>query len=701
MTDRIMHFSLGPVQSFIAEARRTRDFWAGSFILSLLSGHAMACVERHGGRIDFPLVDGDPLYEAICASRNVDEQPPRAKSLQSKTHDTYIGSLPNRFRAIVTDCPESIGQLCREDIDARWQSISSAVCARFFQGWLKENPEFKRATKLIWQRQVSTFWDVTFVVGEDPGDATDGRWLDLRKNWRSHYRVGEPPSDESGDRCRLMGDLEELSGFHRTTDRENQRKFWSCLANSDSSNFDLSPEEPLSAIGAIKRLFPRVGPIPGVMGWQPGGNELNLVHWPSVSYIAALPWLHRVKDIDPALLQLHVTKARQHIPNALGEKRMRMFRLLTAPDVSQFLELDGTLFHQDGIHQIVQEKNAPSQDQTPADRARRLAQNNDKVVCLKRTLRAIEKAIGRADAPEGSTEDSVRPSEFYAVLQMDGDRIGAHLRTAPRTVRQGLSDFTDTVRNMFAPQNNVFDGVLVYAGGDDVLAILATDHAIDAAVKIRRAYHKAFEGACEKNIEEGAEPSSFTLSASIVVAQYKIPLRSVLREAKHYLEDVAKKENGRDSLAVALLKPGGVTADWVSIFRDSDGAWPPEILARLAREGLGNPEDDTYARGFFHGFKGLYERYFYAPEVHRGEAEPLAPEATNGDLILALLTHQYRRQFAAARTTKSVKEFEEILTPFLSVSMTHRRDENGALVQKPFDFDAGLIIRMLESERRT
>ncbi|MEZ5479145.1 MAG: type III-B CRISPR-associated protein Cas10/Cmr2 [Thiolinea sp.] len=28
------HFTLGPVQSFVAQARRTRDFWAGSFILS-------------------------------------------------------------------------------------------------------------------------------------------------------------------------------------------------------------------------------------------------------------------------------------------------------------------------------------------------------------------------------------------------------------------------------------------------------------------------------------------------------------------------------------------------------------------------------------------------------------------------------------------------------------------------------------------
>ncbi len=37
----ILQFTLGPVQGFVAQARRTRDFWAGSFLLSYLTGKAM------------------------------------------------------------------------------------------------------------------------------------------------------------------------------------------------------------------------------------------------------------------------------------------------------------------------------------------------------------------------------------------------------------------------------------------------------------------------------------------------------------------------------------------------------------------------------------------------------------------------------------------------------------------------------------
>ena len=54
-------FTLGPVQGFVAQARRTRDFWAGSFILSWLSGVAMRAVQAQDGTIIFPVPGQDYL----------------------------------------------------------------------------------------------------------------------------------------------------------------------------------------------------------------------------------------------------------------------------------------------------------------------------------------------------------------------------------------------------------------------------------------------------------------------------------------------------------------------------------------------------------------------------------------------------------------------------------------------------------------
>jgi CRISPR-associated protein Cmr2 len=41
------------VQGFVARARKTRDFWSGSFILSSLAGYAMLAVIEAGGMIFF------------------------------------------------------------------------------------------------------------------------------------------------------------------------------------------------------------------------------------------------------------------------------------------------------------------------------------------------------------------------------------------------------------------------------------------------------------------------------------------------------------------------------------------------------------------------------------------------------------------------------------------------------------------------
>lgn len=39
--DQYFHITLGPVQGFVSQARRTRDFWAGSFLLSWLAAVAI------------------------------------------------------------------------------------------------------------------------------------------------------------------------------------------------------------------------------------------------------------------------------------------------------------------------------------------------------------------------------------------------------------------------------------------------------------------------------------------------------------------------------------------------------------------------------------------------------------------------------------------------------------------------------------
>ena len=61
MSEQYFHLTIGPVQAFVAQARRTRDFWAGSFVLSFLSSVAMSAVRQQGGEIQFPVPDNNYL----------------------------------------------------------------------------------------------------------------------------------------------------------------------------------------------------------------------------------------------------------------------------------------------------------------------------------------------------------------------------------------------------------------------------------------------------------------------------------------------------------------------------------------------------------------------------------------------------------------------------------------------------------------
>jgi hypothetical protein len=54
LMSHLIAISVGPVQEFIAAARRTRDLWFGSYLLSEISKAVAQSVQDHGGRLIFP-----------------------------------------------------------------------------------------------------------------------------------------------------------------------------------------------------------------------------------------------------------------------------------------------------------------------------------------------------------------------------------------------------------------------------------------------------------------------------------------------------------------------------------------------------------------------------------------------------------------------------------------------------------------------
>ena len=92
-----LDFTIAPCRSFVGQARRTRDFWTGSYLLSYLMAHALkAVLELPSFEFDdiiFPYVEDDPLLDAVMGKRIPEYSQP----------NDCVASLPNRFSAVCQD----------------------------------------------------------------------------------------------------------------------------------------------------------------------------------------------------------------------------------------------------------------------------------------------------------------------------------------------------------------------------------------------------------------------------------------------------------------------------------------------------------------------------------------------------------------------------------------------------------------------
>ena len=577
MTD-ILHFTISPVQTFIGQSRRTRDLWSSSFLLSWLSGIAMAEVlNAPGGKILFPSVQDvqgeitDDLLRAILGKDN---------------KSPFIGSLPNRFKAEV---PATFNPaVCVNAVQAKWIALAKEVKDHFLPltklatvfvdnqpvlhipAKARKNPnsDKKSLTETLWDQQVRNFWDIQWIKGKAPGESKDARWLDLRKNWRQHV---QPDQQEPGDACTLMPGWVELSGHVRSLHKDRQDAFWETLRahlpgahhggdhdtpeganNPGVGNLNLRDDERLCAIAFIKRLWPKLPrcSIEKTLGWVPDRITKSAGNWPSTAYMAALPWVKATYTTNDAQQKMRCDDYVESLQTALARgsgQREGLFseklsQIAGIDPREYFCTLDGQLFYEDGLQAAAKEG--------------LLAKDN---------IKALQQQLSQI-APQ------TKASPFYAVLRMDGDSVGKLIGEAGHATRvsKALAGFASQVRSVV---DTAHSGATLYAGGDDVLALLPLNNAIPCAKAIQHAYQTEMQ-------KEGLRG---TISAAIVFAHFHLPLSFVMAESGRLLDDVAKTQNGRNSLAVAVHKPGGLHLEWTSRWDSAKAARAADADAHPAQ----------------------------------------------------------------------------------------------------------------------
>lgn len=662
---KTFHFTLGPVQDFVAQARRTRDLWAGSFLLSWLSAQAMKAVIAQGGHIVFPKVTDesnqpiDPLLRAIFEDPDPNNPTPQ------------IGSIPNRFKARVATNFDT--KNVEEAVNKGWTDLADAVYNKFVADIAKDHGS---NTKEIWDRQISNFWEINWVLGDQPEEhGEDDRWLDVRKNWRSHW-----PSAEGGDHCTMMGDYQELSGYIRAkskshgepkSQKDQQDEFWNAIRtqNGIDGPLDIRDNERLCAIALVKRLFPKLGKdkLEEVIRWVPGGSEDAVANWPSTTYMAVAPWLAEIaaNQDKVAYLKDYADEAQAIIEaNSPGYFKKRVSEQATNLATLGALHsetignshkwklshLDGDLLH---VHALRNFRSTYLSD-TPlkAD-----GTDNDPVT-REKLLTELSKLYKAVKA---------KPRSYYALLLMDGDNLGKMLREEdPEEVSVALLDFTRQVNPCVNAEKH--GGVTIYAGGDDVFALLPLNTAISCATALRSRFTESFR-------QQGINA---TASCAIVYAHHQVPLRHVIHEAHHQLDDIAKAKNGRDSLALAVYKPGGVTAQWVS-------AWPPPSPVERMLELVGAMNNEEYPRGFFHKLRDRYG--FFDQESIAGNTDTLDVNK----LLVAEYMRSRERDISRAEAEKAVERLEAVCQP-------HFREDGALKPSRHLKLHGGFIARFLTQE---
>ncbi|MFO1322236.1 MAG: type III-B CRISPR-associated protein Cas10/Cmr2 [Burkholderiales bacterium] len=797
-TPALLTMALGPVQSFIAQARSTSDLWAGSHLLSCLAWEAMKpIVDALGPDAvlmpslrNVPLVDLWLLEQARAAGADVgskwwtrfcESEDPWTKS-RSDANPLFSASLPSKFTVIVPR--RRAADLARQATDAvreQARQWAESAAVQVFEKFGSGGDHWKRQIA----EQIAGFPEVHWSVVDWPV-ASDNHLPDpsaLRCALGQFHpeasasspgffgtEVWKTLSREAGVTLEGVKFFEPNSGLLYPAVYELAER--GLAASKATRAFDALTQEGFRCT------------LTGESEWLTDTLDFNgrPADGLDVRYVPAAQRGSIQQDEHAGTLWTRVASTApswarrgEHLGALATLKRLwpTVFCGLVArvvPDLGlrRFVVSTHTLALATSFAKLAEDKPTWNANQREvADRlvghARRLAddepaalpralldavRHDDSLLTLARGLPPLLDCLRDADdsqnanSPNGTClrkiEDDLatllghRQETYFGVIMMDGDRMGAWLSGEsaetslpykatwhPQVCTEveklagsagPLREYIDS-RRPASPARHAFisgalnhfslhvvrhivevigKGRLVYAGGDDVLALVAVDDLLPTLMLLRAAYSGWGDvGATLKDrmrdLEIGrgyvklhgrvfpAMGRRSTASAGAVVAHYSAPLARVLAAA-HEAEQQAKHA-GRNRFSLRVLKRGagavGLTATYWKVSTHgadhsiNDDAVPPPPIEDAAG-GVLMRLSDALANSFGQDGKEEFSRraIYAATEWLSGlPPRPVGEDAEWGSMVTRSLEFQFQRQggvrkLAAAAVKVACEETE-------------------------------------------
>ncbi len=473
-TQHLLLISLGPIQDFIASARRCQDLWFGSWLLSELARVTAEAVQQTGTTVIFP----------AGLAANADRP-----------------GVANLVLALVEGDPAEIARQADKAMRARLSQVATVAWKDVPPRW------FKRSTALA---QLDELMELSWVCVPSTGEyEADREKLYGRMAALKNTRLWTQPTWDSGvgvPKSSLDGERESVI---------DEAVFKALTAEQRRRAFGLKGAERLCGVGLLKRK---------------GVDDADIFEskppFHSTSHLAMVPTIERLSS----------AKSRVQV-------YLEDLETLGLP-LNRFEVGEGgppTLNGYDGVLLMESRLEDHFTTEAPGFAERSKAERDVTLTHAKSALRKLLK--------------NRIPCPYYAFLLADGDNMGKAIDginsiEGHLALGKALNTFASDCRPIVEKHH----GSLIFAGGDDVLALLPLHTAVACARELR-----------ERFIQVGHGTS---LSVGLGFSHCREPMSEARALAKR-AEGLAKAHPGKDALGIIVAKRSGGDLSLVGGWSDS------------------------------------------------------------------------------------------------------------------------------------
>jgi CRISPR-associated protein Cmr2 len=576
-------FQAGPVQEFIAQARSTRDLWSGSYMLSWLTGSALKAITDATGpdAIIFPALRGNGIFDIlnkdIYDEISYDGKNNKSETLWQRLYDDgstehklagaevlLNPALPNRFFAVVpADRAEELAQRAEKAFKTALVAIAEHCWERFykFAKGLDESLKVK-SWKERWDKQIELLPEITWQVMpvEDDIDKIRERAAKL------------PAMQGENSSLKTLNELLKLATATMPFEDRDGR-YYKDKAKTQLSNWGIT--------WAINYAM-----CDYALAARRNTRDFIAFNTDEQQAGASKDMLSGREEIigTPEFWELVKANSEYFKDNEGPYGAISIIKRFWCRGDKNYL-LEKLNINKAIFNQVI-----------GADSVTEIAEQN--------ILTAQEKANG--------CHKSSNP--YVAIIALDGDSMGQWMsgEKAPSLLGQlsgkapayfkGLG-ITDNLKRPLTPSYHLqfsealanfanhlagqivkdCDGQLIYAGGDDLLAMVPATKAVKCAQLLRIAFRgdkNYVENMADYNKMKFSIPNNGFVNSSkdyplivpgiaadvscgIAIAHSRYPLQRMVKEAQ-YAEQRAKHTYNRGAFAVSLLKRGGEIVHWGS-----------------------------------------------------------------------------------------------------------------------------------------